>query len=80
MIHPMENELCEGDLTHIPSGIFLYDPINVASPRKCKWVEKPCVGVFLGPIDSIHTKVYVDGEYWAVSNENVYKYNRRANG
>jgi len=79
MNKPMENnELVEGDLAHIPSGIYLYDT-NLDSPRKYKTMEKPSVGVFLGSINSSHSKVYVDGEYWAVTNDNIYKYKRRIN-
>jgi len=79
MIHLMENELVEGDLAHIPSGVFLYDPINYDSPRRCKMLDQPCVGVFLGQINSSLTKIYAEGEYWAVLKENVYKYKRKTN-
>ena len=79
MMNQMEIELVEGDLAHIPSGVFLYDPINLSSPRKCKLLVKPCIGVYLGQLENNVTKIYVDGEYWAVSTECVYLYKRRIN-
>jgi len=56
----------------------MYDPNNIKNPQRYYIPTTPMMGVLLDSISEEMTTVYVNGEYWATENENIYPFKQRS--
>lgn len=55
----------------------MVDPKNVKNPQRYYIPATPMMGVLLDSVDEELTTVYVNGEYWATENHNIYPIKQR---
>jgi hypothetical protein len=56
----------------------MYDPNNIKNPQRYYIPTAPMMGVLLDSVNEEMTTVYVNGEYWATENENIYPFKQRS--
>ncbi len=72
------NRPTKGDLVHIPANCCMYDPKNIKNPQRYYIPTTPMMGVLLDSVGEEMTTVYVNGDYWAVDNQDIYPVKQRS--
>tara|TARA_R110002124_G_scaffold56220_1_gene158870 strand:+ start:640 stop:891 length:252 start_codon:yes stop_codon:yes gene_type:complete len=65
--------LRKGDLIRIPADTCLVkgDPRELAIIEKYMYTKSPKIGIFVEHEKSLMIKIYLDNEYWTVSNRDI---------
>ena len=63
-----------GDMILIPANVclFRYDGTDGTYISKVMTTDKPQEAILLEKMDSQSHKIYLDGEFWLVLNEDIY--------